>query len=239
MSAVPHGLITFKPPLIPGIRLWLDASNVSNGSNPSNNAAVSSWVDLSGISGNAGQATVGQRPTFHVNIQNGLPGIQFTAASSQCMQIASIALGSQLTAFATLRCNTANTWFMEQSPDINSNDGFYMYNGGFAMQAKNSGVNVMTASVTGWLGTSAALGMVRYNGTNAVAWLNGALYPGSTGTGSITNNTVTNVLNIGSRNQAALFFNGYLHELIIYNSALTDAQVGLVNDYLRRKWAIY
>jgi hypothetical protein len=233
------GLLTFRPNYIPGIRLWLDASNVSNGSNPTNGSAVSSWVDLSGVSGNATQATSGQRPTFHVNIQNSLPGVQFTSASSQCMQVASISLGSQITVFAALRCNTVNTWFMEQSPDINSNDGFYMYNGGFATQIKNSGVNVMTANIAGWLGTSPALGMIRYDGANAVAWLNGALYPGSTGTGSITNNNVTNVLNIGSRNQAALFFNGYLHELIIYNGALTDARVGLVNEYLRRKWALY
>jgi hypothetical protein len=233
------GLITFLPTYIPGIRLWLDASNVSNGSNPSNGAAISSWVDLSGVSGNAGQSTVGQRPVFRTNIQNGLPAIEFTSSSSQCLQVASISVGSRLTAFAALKPNTANSWFMEQSPDINSNDGFYMYNGGFAIQAKNSGVNVMSASITGWLGTTPCLGMVRYDGTNAVAWKNGALYPGSTGTGSITNNTVTNVLNIGSRNQAGLFFNGYLYELLIYNGALSDSEVNLINQYFRKKWALY
>lgn len=233
------GLSTFQPKQIPNIKLWLDASNVSNGSNPAGGAAVSSWVDLSGVSGNAGQATVGQRPTFQVNIRNGLPAVQFSSAASQCLQVSSISVGSQITVFAVIRQLNPNTWFIEQSPDINSNDGFYMFGNGFAMQAKNSGVNAMTANIAGWLGSSTALGMVRYNGTDAVAWLNGALYPGSTGTGSITNNTVTNVLNIGSRNQSGLFFNGYLHELIIYNSPLTDAQVGLVNEYLRRKWAIY
>jgi hypothetical protein len=233
------GLITFQPKQFSNLILWLDASNIFNGSNPANNAAIDEWMDLSDVSGSAIQGTVGQRPTFHVNIQNALPGVQFTAASSQCLQVASIAVGSNLTAFAVLRQNTANTWFMEQSPDINSNDGFYMYGNGFAMQAKNSGVNVMTANIAGWLGTSPVLGMIRYDGTNAIAWKNGALYPGSSGSGSITNNTVTNVLNIGSRNQAALFFNGYLHELLIYNGALTDAQIGIINEYLRRKWAIY
>lgn len=236
-----HGLLTFNPKNIPGIRLWLDASNVLNGSNPSSSSAVSSWVDLSGVSGNAAQATSGKRPVFVTNIQNGLPAVWFTAASSQCMQVASIALGSQMTVFTVLeQFNSASaTWFMEQSPDVNTNDGFYQYGNGLATQIKNSGSSVMTANIAGWLGADAVLAMTRYNGSTAVAWKNGALYPGSSGSGSITNNTVTNVLNIGSRNQAGLFFDGYLYELIIYNGALSDAQVAIVNDYLRRKWALY
>lgn len=234
-----HGLSTFNPKNISGIRLWLDASNVLNGSNPSNNSAISSWTDLSGVSGNAGQATVGQRPIFRENIQNGLPAIEFDSANSHCLQVASLALGSQMTVFTVLECITANTWFMEQSPDINSNDGFYQYGNGLATQIKNSGVSVMTANIAGWLGTDPVLAMTRYDGTDAIAWKNGSLYPGSTGSGSITNNTATNVLNIGSRNQASLFFDGYLYELIIYNGALSTAQIALVNDYLRRKWALY
>jgi hypothetical protein len=229
----------FVPKNISGIRLWLDASNVLNGSNPSNNSAISSWVDLSGVSGNAAQATSGKRPVFRQNIQNGLPAIEFDGANSQCMQVASLALGSQMTVFTVLECITANTWFMEQSPDINSNDGFYQYGNGFATQIKNSGVNVMSANIAGWLGTDPVLAMTKYDGSTALAWKNGALYPGSSGSGSITNNTTTNVLNIGSRNQAGLFFDGYLYELIIYNGALSNAQIELINEYLRRKWAIY
>jgi hypothetical protein len=237
MLIIPSG--RFLPKDYSGIRFWIDSSNVLNGSNPANNTAISSWVDLSGVSGNAGQSTAGQRPVFRENIQNGLPAIEFDGANSQCMQVASVACGSQFTLFVVLEQITANTWFIEQSPDINSNDGFYMYGNGFASQIKNSGVNVMTTNIAGWLGTDPVLGMIRYDGTNIIAWKNGALYPGSTGTGSITNNTVTNVLNIGSRNQSALFFDGYLYELILYNGALSNAQVGVLNNYLNRKWSVY
>jgi hypothetical protein len=234
-----HSLVTFNPKNIPGIRLWLDAANVFNGSNPANNTAISSWTDLSGVSGNATQATSGKRPVFRENIQNGLPAIEFDSANSQCLQVASLAVGSQITIFAVVKQfnATAATWFMEQSPDINSNDGFYMYGNGSASQIKNSGSSVMTTDVAGWLGTATVLGMIRYDGSQIQAWKNGITH--AFANGSISNNTVTDVLNIGSRNQASLFFDGYLYEVIIYNGALSNPQVTLVNDYLRRKWAIY
>jgi hypothetical protein len=236
-----HSLVTFNPKNIPGIRLWLDAANVFNGSNPANNTALSSWSDLSGVSGNATQATSGKRPVFRENIQNGLPAIEFDSANSQCLQVASLAVGSQITIFVVVEqfIATAATWFMEQSPDVNTNDGFYMYGNGLAGQIKNFGNNVMTQNIAGWLGADAALGMIRYDGATIEPWLNGTLYPAGSGTGTISNFGVANVLNIGSRNQASLFFDGYLYEVIIYNGALSNLQVTLVNDYLRRKWAIY
>lgn len=235
---IPSG--RFLPKDYSGIRLWLDASNVLNGSNPSNNSAISSWTDLSGVSGNATQSTVGQRPIFRENIQNGFPAIEFDGANSQCMQVASVAVGSQFTLFVVLESISANTWFIEQSPDINSNDGFYMYDNGFASQIKNSGSNVMTQNIPGWLGTDPVLGMIKYDGTFIEAWKNGTNYPGSTGSGTITNNTVTNVLNIGSRNQASLFFDGYLYELVLYNGVLSTAQIAyLSNNYFNPKWALY
>lgn len=217
----------------------IDARNVLGGSNPANNTALSSVTDLSGISGPATQATAGKRPVFRENIQNGLPAIEFDSANSQCLQVASVSVGSQFTLFVVLESITANTWFMEQSPDINSNNGFYMYGNGLASQIKNSGVNVMTANIPGWLGTDPVIGMVRYDGTNVVAWKNGVLYPGSTGSGSITNNLVTNVLNIGSRNQASLFFDGYLYKELLYRGALSDTAVTEIYNRLNATWAVY
>jgi hypothetical protein len=240
MFIIPSG--RWLPKDYSGIRFWIDASNVSNGSNPANNSSISSWVDLSGVSGNAAQATGTKQPIFRENIQNGLPGVEFDGANSQCMQVASVACGSQLTLFCVVEQFNASAaeWFIVQSPNINTNDGFYMYGrgiDGFPGSIKNSGVLASTATSSGWLGDDPVLAMIRYNGTTIEAWRNGSQLV--TGSASITNNTVTNVLNIGSRNQSALFFDGYLYEVILYNGALSNNQVLFVNNYLRSKWALY
>lgn len=234
MNITANGLTTFRPSYISGIKLWLDASNVSNGSNPANSSLVSTWTDLSGATGNATSAG-GLRPTFSTGQQNSLPGIQFSGAQS--IDVANLAVGSNITLFVVSRSSN-NTLFMEQSPNINTNDGFYIYGAGaLPGSVKNGGSLIGLASSSNWLGTSTNLAMLRYNGAQLVVWKNGAQF--STQAGVITNNTVTDTLFIGSRNQAALFMTGFVFEVIIYNASLSDPQVGVVNDYLRRKWAIY
>jgi len=64
----------FDPRQIPGLKLWLDASQIA-GLNDGD--AVGTWSDLSGNGNDATQATASNKPTFQTNELNGLPSIQF------------------------------------------------------------------------------------------------------------------------------------------------------------------
>jgi hypothetical protein len=230
-----NGLITFQPKQFSNLKLWLDASNVSNGSNPAASSLVSTWTDLSGVTGNATSAG-GLRPTFSTGQQNSLPGIQFSGAQS--IDVANLAVGSNITAFFVSRSSN-NTLFIEQSPNINtSSGGFYIYGAGALPGfVKNNGSGVGPGASSNWLGTSTNLSMLTYNGAQLDLWKNGSSL--ITQVGVITNNTVTDTLYIGSRGQSALFMTGLVFEVIIYNSVLASPQIAIVNEYLRRKWAIY
>lgn len=229
------GLVTFNPKNFSGLKLWLDAANPSNnGARFTNGAAVSTWVDLSGISGNAIGAGAA-RPQYILAQQNGLPGMQYNG--SQNMQVASLAIGSQLTLFVVSKSSN-NDLFIEQSPDINSNSGFYIYGvGSETTQIKNGGNIADAGNVSNWLGTTTNLAMVIYDGSTIGAWKNGSLV--TSNSNAISNITITDVLNIGSRNGASLFMTGYIFEIILYSGALIAGKIAILNDYLRRKWAIY
>lgn len=229
-----NNLSTFNPKQISGIKLWLDAANVSNGSNPANSTAMSTWTDLSGVSGNAVQSTGGLQPTFKTAIQNGLPGIQFSGAQS--IDVASLAIGSNISLF-TVTTSSSQNFFMEQSSDTNSHDGFYIFGaGGDAISIRNAGSTVQAAD-TNWSGTSCVLLAETYDGTTIRGYKNGTQAVSQAG--SISNATITDKLYIGSRGDASLFMTGYIHEIILYSGLLSTANQSLVNDYLRRKWAIY
>lgn len=65
----------FNPLTLPGIVLWLDASN--SGSITSSGGAVSQWSDLSGAGNHVTQGTAGAKPTTGTTSQNGLNTIDF------------------------------------------------------------------------------------------------------------------------------------------------------------------
>jgi len=62
----------FSPASIPGLQLWLDASQIV-GLNDGD--AVATWSDLSSAANNAVQATASKRPTYQTGEINGLPAV--------------------------------------------------------------------------------------------------------------------------------------------------------------------
>lgn len=233
-------LSTFNPKQFSGLKLWLDAANPSNnGTLIADNTLLSTWVDISGVSGNATQSTGGLKPTYKVNIQNRLPGVLFSGAQS--IDVASLAIGSQLTLFTVSQSSNC-TLFTEQSTHVGATDGFYIFGlGNATAQIQNGGAsNVVTSGPSGtgnWTGTSTVLASISYDGSTLSTYKNGSLFV--SGSGSIPNNTTTATYYIGSRADTSIFMTGYIFEIILYSGSLSAAKQALVNDYLRRKWAIY
>ena len=230
-----HALTTFNPKNFTGIKLWLDAANPSNNATtPTDGSFFNTWVDLSGVSGNA-ISFGGVDPLYKKSIQNGLPGILFNGTSDY-MSVASLTMPPTMSMF-TVSTSSNNTLFIEHSVNVNSNDGFYIYGvGSSAANVTRSGVSVQQSDAN-WSGTSCVLLAMTYDGSNLLGYKNGSSAFSSTG--SLSGNTTTASLYVGARGGSSLFMTGYIFEIILYSGLLTAGQQALVNDYLRRKWAIY
>lgn len=75
----------FSPRSLPGLKVWLDATDIngdfSTANNPSNGTAVSTWVDKSGNANNATQGTALAQPVVATNSINSLPVVDFNGST--------------------------------------------------------------------------------------------------------------------------------------------------------------
>lgn len=127
-----------------------------------------------------------------------------------------------------------NSLFIEQSASINSNPGSYMYGGGAsACSVKRTGSQVTYDSVN-WQGSGwVDLGCVFSSTVNG--YKNGLLH----GIGSAISDTgaASDVIYVGSRGGTSLFTNGSISYVLLYNRALTPAEIRRNHQWLRSQMA--
>lgn len=231
----------FSPDDIANLILWLDATDPANtGVQPANGTALSQWVDKSPEGYVALQAVGAQQPIFTTNVQNGLPCVVFTAASSQTFLVfPNFECKAQSTMFVAVKQAAAgsNQFIMEQSPDAASNNGFWMYGGSFGACRRNTALVTASTGSASWLGSTFTYFYSIYNGTNLEVFLKNTLAGTGTNAG-LTNNTITAQLNICSRATTSLFSSASVGEIIIYDAVLNASQIAAVGTYLTTKWGI-
>lgn len=232
----------FSPTEIDGLKLWFDFSDSTTlftdaGSTPvaSDGDLIYQINDKSGGGVNAVQATESKRPTYKVNIQNGL-SIGRLDGSSDTMQTASVSLGAYCCVFAVYKANSATRLILEQGPDVNSNPGmYYLVRAANAMRVRRTNDRYNTGNFSSTVFT---ISMGRYDNGAFILRQNGVDVTGSD-LGTIPTDTACNdVINIGSRNQASLYFAGDLGEIIYYDDPLTVSQYEAVEVYLSDKWGV-
>ena len=235
------GLIEFNPKNFSSLVLWLDAANPSNnGTWPSNSSSLTTWVDVSGIAGNA--ASSGHPPTFKTGIKNGLPGIQFISSSSTCVFIPQTT-HLDLTSGFSLFFVSNDTTGLNASP-INKRTASFGWQfstiyGGGALSGLQfcDAANSCVYSGTSYSANTAYLWCVTCSSTATNMYNNGSnIY---TQSGNFLPTAVSGTCAIGGVMGTGNFVNGYIHEILLYNAALSSGQQALVNDYLRRKWALF
>jgi hypothetical protein len=233
----------FSPQNIPGLVVWLDAAD-SNAVTQSA-GVVSYWRDKSPSPVDVSQNTVGARPTYESNVQNGLPAVRFT--TSQMMQSASnFTLDRGQTWFVSFKAlATGNIFFVEQGPNTNTTNGQFLYGGNNSlMYMTRSGTSRFIDDPAG-RGTTPfstnvwyVCGFVTSNNSTAstdVYWsINGASRTCAI-SGTVTG-TATNQLYIN--NTARVPGSNYMGEILIYNWAMPSNQVRLVERYLAYKWGV-
>ena len=222
-------------------KLWLDAADSSATSMTfSSGNTLSSWKDKSGSNNNA---TAFNSPTLTQNAINGYQAIS-TFRSPYFRGSISIT-GTTYTLFTVATRSTGSFGSDTRLVSFAVNNSSADYNttaasiGLFAQPAAQT----LGTYRTSWIASNAYtmdapfLASVTYTGTNGFMWFNGsnASYTGasSSGTFGITVYAIAN--------QPALtneFWNGYIGEVIVYNTSLSTPDRQQVEGYLAWKWGL-
>lgn len=231
--------------------LWLDASQIT-GHNDGDN--IQTWADLSGNGYNATQATVGLRPNYIEDAQNGNPTIRFNGAGD-FMAGNFGDLDAPFTLFAVGQFDQANQ-------DADNNDYIFDIGAG-APLLDQPGIH---ASVSRRMSNDPIARTNRYysfqgNGllygpeiTGGVfhafasvyqsafpfhqMFYDGALAETAPGTLALNTNGAYQLGSLIDQPINDFFLEGDIAEIIIYDTPLNSAQVRIVQAYLGAKWAI-
>jgi hypothetical protein len=248
---------------VTGMTLWLDATQLTG---LVNNDPVTSWTDMSGNNYHAVQATADYKPLYKTNVQNGLPAIYFDG-SNDYLRIASSTATFKFmhsgdnTTFIVCKCGSSS------DPNalyglIANNKGSGAYDGFRICFDDRASVPLQNNIVHGVTNGS---GSVISNGLDysayAATWLvicvrsnpdetaiasqrstytvNGRIpiQKNTTTTAKSTANADYNV-DVGALGDATYPLLGYIGEIIVYNSLLTQEQISKTLLYLYNKWGI-
>lgn len=211
---------------IEDLALWVDASNLDL----NDGDLVGSWTDLSGNDYHATQSTDGNKPTFKENILNGKPVVRFDGENFL-----------QTNEFLST-LEQPNTFFIIFT--ANENPGYIIFDGitdGNRNAFGSSGPGTTTVSLFAGVVLNSSQLLPQdwsvwtglYDNTNSQILKNGILEnQGDIGSQNLTG------LTIGCRFSLTRFLIGDIAEILIYDSALSDSNRLLVENYLSQKYAI-
>ena len=231
----------FSPSNVTGCCLWLDSQDntkftFSSGSN------IATWLDKSGV-GNT--ATGVSSPVLTANLINGRQAIA-TATGPYFTGSLSIT-GATVTTFA-VAVTTATLPLSGSDQRLVS----LVNGGGVDYGTQNGTIALFNQTSSSWIGTWRVSGPIansniatgvpflacsKYDGTNGYLWENGS--PGSTASSASSGNFSITKYGIGNlANPSGEFWRGYIGEIIIYNTALSDTDRRNVEGYLAQKWGL-
>ena len=236
----------FSPTQVSGCQLWLDAADSATISF-SSGTSVSQWNDKSGANNNALQATTANQPSTYTSA-NGLTGMNFGTSNFFRGSFSSPITGTTLSAFVVLNMN-ASTYNYGRALSLSiSNNNDYIGGAGGTNIARNAGNVALWEEAFGGSGTAGPFSIntsttyivdSMFDGTTHIAYLNGS------NVASVATSTSFSIYLFGIGFQAyqlvsagSDYWIGYINEVIIYNSVLTEAQRQNIESYLAQKWGL-
>ncbi len=239
--------VPFTPTDIAGLVLWLDASNAGSITSSGSPAKVSQWNDLSSAGNNATQGTGANQPTTGTRTQNGLNVIDWIPASSTNMVTALTASSRTQSVFMVLLSDIDTAAGTAYTPlgDVAVAGG-----GGRQVQFCGFGVDrfrlvkdtVAALSVYDGVdpAASTAYVLVCAIGAANVVWsLNGAAEETDVESTTFTA-SLTSIIGATAPNNTGLeFWDGWIAEIVVYDTQLNSTNRDSVRQYLRNKWAVY
>lgn len=228
-DAGPSGAGSFTPASVAGLELWLKADAITGKVDAD---PLPQWDDASGNARHATEAT--NPPTYKTAILNSLPVVRFDGVNDKLTVAGITNNDATRTFFAVVKGTGSGVgqrfWTLGASDAAlgtsNSATQYFYY-------ANDPGHAV---NQLGGNGTVFAVICLRYNSAASMDFF--------VGTGAATNinpwdtyQSGTSPLIIGSAG-AVEFLNGDFAELIVYDSALSEADRASVRDHLRTKYAL-
>ena len=244
-------LRTSRPTDIDGCALWLDGadtttlspSGVGTGSN------VTQWNDKSGNNYHA--VGYNNTATYTATGLNGLPALTFSSTKSMVSPVPAGTFPTAISVFVVYQFTGTLSSSAVYSLINRTFSSGSAYAAPFSVYQNNSsmvryigiGTNQLYSSVTGTTFTNTTPSIYYFNiaSNSNTVWnesVNGTAtaYTLTNGTAGYAD-TASNVC-IGGRLDTAVYMDGVISEVIMYNSALTSAQRQQVETYLIRKWGI-
>jgi hypothetical protein len=231
----------FNPRQFGSCALWLDGKDPrANGTIPPN-GSLNSWTDKSPQGYVAVQASAGQQPIYETASNS----LQWTNSNATSMTIPNFSAGSIISVYSVITPVVIGGGvgfnIIELSANSFTNNGFDLNNQ--QCEIKNNGnANILVTPGFGWIDYAVPkVGSFVYDGTTMTLYLNNVSQ--GTNATSTTNVTVTDTLNLGTRNNGAgQTYPGSgsatIQSFIIYNTALTIQQQAILYNYLKNKWGV-
>lgn len=239
---------TFVPTDITGCTLWLDFSDADCLFTDAGTTKVSSDGDLiyqandkSGNNNHATQSNSAYRPSYKTGAQNSLSA-GYAAMKNKYYMNHPYPLGTA-TDF-TVFLHTELTALFNYAGLLG-----YRFAAGYTMNTTADGALQVGTDGPGRINVAAGLSantnylfVLKKSGSstgNFSAKVNNGTPYVNTGKTAISPNSGTMQLFGTGYAPTANSMAGYIYEYIVYNSALSDADIGTVETYLNNKWAIY
>jgi hypothetical protein len=217
---------SFDPGSLPGLELWLDATQASSitlntGNSP---ATVSEWRDRrSTSSARLGRNASGQQPEYVAVSLNGLPGIKLAAGKTLGSESYSNNFAQPTSYFVVFRTPADNaTWSLFDGVTTRQHI-FGNTNTQLVMFAGSSATAITVAADTVYAAVFV------YDGASSTARLN-------------TKTALTR--NPGANNISGLFvgtsqgLRNDINEFGLLSRAVTDSEANRLMDYLSKKWGV-
>jgi hypothetical protein len=242
----------FEPTDIAGCKLWLDAADTASIS--VSGSAVTQWNDKSGNAYHFTQGTSANRPSSGTRTQNGKNVIDFDGTNDLLTTTAAKSAfnflhSSTSTIFQVYKLDTtvATQGIMGAQGGSPSQIGYVQFNVGTTEYlSAGAGSGVYVYQITQTIGTTARYNTLKSDPANATAAnralvsLNGAAFTGgNTANSAAVSSDSTSTLSVGDAGTSGgVPLDGFIGEIIIYNSILSAGNITSVQNYLAEKWGI-
>ena len=235
--------ITKGPAVIPGLTLWLDASDTST----IDASSVSEWKDKSGNNNHATQLTGSNQPTSGTHTINGINGIYFDGVNHyiSANAIATLLTGSDVpfSMFVVFEPTDETPGSSEVLIGIGSStsntpliDLNQVTDGTTSLLRRDNTASSSVITQTAVSGPK--IHVQAFSGTTVSVWVNGVLENNEeamdVGTLSLDRFTIGALLRASVSNQ----YNGVIGQVLIYNRRLSDEEITFLTMESSNKWGI-
>lgn len=199
-----------------------------------NGGTVSAITDLSSSPKTVNQTTAARQPLYTINARNGLNALFFTAANTNFLNTDSITIPASHTVFMVFnRATSAIVSMGIGAASVATRYSFAWLSDNVQYSQTNTSFSQLQGAntSTGWFYVT-----MRRNGTTQLRYRRNGTTIADITTGTHITSAASGSWNAIGQDFASRFHQGFMGELIVYDTNLSDSDVDSVESYLATKW---